>query len=383
MYLQRTLNIDNLLEHKSMFLFGPRSTGKTSLIKHQLSDKALVLNLLNSQTYMNLSNKPWELEGMIATRKNSDEYVVIDEIQRVPELLNEVHRLIEERSIKFLLTGSSARKLRHSGVNLLAGRAWKAELFPLTANEIIDFNLDRYLLHGGLPQVYLSEQPLEELNAYVDTYLKEEIQAESFIRKLQSFIKFLQAAALTSGKILNYASLSSDVEVPASTLREYYSILEDTLLGFTVPAWTKSVKRKALSKAKFYLFDIGVRNILVGTEQLDSKTDVYGYAFEHFIALELRAHLSYFRTRLTLSYWQAKNGQEVDFIIGDHIAIEVKTTNQASSKHLKGLYALQEENICKKFYLVCFDQAHRIIDGVEIIHWHDFINLLKSDAWLK
>lgn len=383
MYLQRTLKIDTLLEHKSMFLFGPRSTGKTSLIKHQLSDKALVVNLLNSQTYVNLSNKPWELEGIIATKKNSDEYVVIDEIQRVPELLNEVHRLIEERAIKFLLTGSSARKLRQSGVNLLAGRAWKAELFPLTANEIVDFNLDRYLLHGGLPQVYLSTKPVEELNAYVDTYLKEEIQAESFIRKLQSFIKFLQAAALTSGQILNYASLSSDVEVPASTLREYYSILEDTLLGFTVPAWNKSVKRKALSKAKFYLFDIGVRNILVGTESLDSKTDAYGYAFEHFIAIELRAHLSYFRTRLTLSYWQAKNGQEVDFIVGDHIAIEVKTTNQASSKHLKGLHALQEENICKKFYLVCFDQNHRIVDGVEIIHWRDFIKLLKSDAWLK
>lgn len=379
MYIHRILELKNLLARKSLFLFGPRSTGKTSLIRHQLEEGLLIINLLRSDLFMHLNNRPWELEDIINAAVPNNKLVVIDEIQRIPELLNEVHRLIEEKQLKFLLTGSSARKLKKQGVNLLAGRAWRADLFPLVTLEIDNFDLNRYLNYGGLPQVYLSDSPTEELLAYVNTYLYEEIKAEALVRNISGFTRFLETAALTSGKMLNFNSLSSDVAVPASTVREYYQILEDTLIGFIMPAWTKTVKRKAISTAKFYLFDIGVRNQLAHIKNLEPQTDLYGLTFEHFIALELRAYLSYSRSINSLSYWQAKNGQEVDFIIGDEIAIDVKTASQAQDKHLKGLKALQEEKICQKYYLVCFDRVHRITDGIQIIYWQDFLQKLWSN----
>jgi len=375
-YLQRYLNLSALLKQKSFFLFGPRATGKTSLIREQLAQNVLSINLLRSDLFMRLNANPSLLEDIIETAQNKDTIIVIDEVQKIPLLLDEVHRLIEEKKIKFLLTGSSARKLRKSNVNLLAGRAWEANLFPLIKNEIPDFSLQRYLEFGGLPTVYLSENPKEELIAYVDTYLKEEIQAEAVVRKIQSFSSFLRISALTSGKMLNFSSLSNDIGIPASTMREYYQVLEDTLIGFLLPAWTKSQKRKAISTAKFYFFDIGVRNQLADIKSIEPYSDLYGQAFEHFIAMELRAYLSYNRKNVGLSYWAAKNGQEVDFIVGDDIAIEVKTTQQVSSKHLKGLKALQEENICKKYFLISFDKLHRIHEGLEIIYWEDFLNRL-------
>jgi uncharacterized protein len=375
-YLHRFLQLDGLLAKKSIFLLGPRSTGKTSLIKHQLDPELLYVNLLRGDVFMRLNNRPWELEEIVAARTSQSNVVIIDEIQRIPELLNEVHRLIEEQKIKFLLTGSSARKLKKQGVNLLAGRAWRAELFPLTSIEILDFDLNKYLKYGGLPQVYLSESPEEELAAYVDTYLNEEIKAESLVRNLSCFTRFLETAALTSGTMLNFNSLSNDVGVPASTVREYYQILEDTLIGFTLPAWTKTTKRKAISTAKFFLFDVGVRNQLAQIRHLEPRSELYGNAFEHFIGCELRAFLSYHRNNSTLCYWQAKNGQEVDFIIGDEVAIEIKTAAQAQDKHLKGLLALKEEMICKKYYLVSFDRVHRRIQDIEILHWQDFLQLL-------
>ncbi|HQZ87731.1 MAG TPA: ATP-binding protein [Gammaproteobacteria bacterium] len=376
MYLQRLLKISDLLKQKSFFLFGPRATGKTSLIREQLSANVLIINLLRSDMFLRLSADPSLLEEIIETRANAETIIVIDEVQKVPILLNEVHRLIEEKKIRFLLTGSSARKLRKNDVNLLAGRAWEARLFPLTRSEIPDFSLPRYLNFGGLPSVYLSENPREELIAYVDTYLKEEIQAEAVVRKIQSFAKFLQISALTSGKLLNFSSLSNDVGIPAATIREYYQVLEDTLIGFLLPAWTKTQKRKAISTAKFYFFDVGVMHQLAEIYTVEPNTDVYGQAFEHFIAMELSAYLSYNRKNLTLSFWAAPNEREVDFIIGDDIAIEIKSTKSVNAKHLKGIKALQEEGICKKYFLVSFDKIHRIHEGIEIIHWENFLDLL-------
>lgn len=377
-YLQRLLNLDLLLKKKSFFLLGPRSTGKSSLIDNQLKDKSLIIDLLDGELYLQLSGKPWELGAIIKSQMDKFNYVIIDEIQKVPKLLDEVHRLIEKEKITFLLTGSSSRKLKNSGVNLLAGRAWTAELFPLVMQEIPNFELDKYLLYGGLPQVYLSDEPEEELKAYVNTYLKEEIQEEAAVRKLQSFSRFLQVSALTSGTMINFASLSNDTAIPASTIREYYHILEDTLIGFMLPAWTKSVKRKAISTAKFYFFDIGVRNKVSGIKNIEPNSDQYGKAFEHFIATELRAFLSYNRLDETLSYWQAHNGQEVDFILGDDIAIEVKTTLNPTDKHLKGLRALKEEKIVKKYFLVCFCKHEKIVDDIHIINWKNFLKNLKQ-----
>ncbi len=379
MHLQRTLKLASLLAKKSFFLLGPRSTGKSSLIEDQLASDSIVIDLLKGDLFLQLSSKPWELAAIIKAADQDFKYVVIDEIQKIPALLDEVHHLIEKQGLRFLLTGSSARKLKKGGVNLLAGRAWTAELFPLLKQEIPDFDLNRYLLYGGLPQVYLSEEPHEELNAYINTYLKEEIQEEALVRKLQSFARFLELSALTSGDMINFASLSNDVAIPASTIREYYAILEDTLIGFMLPAWTKSIKRKAISTAKFYYFDIGVRNKMSGIKSIEPHSDQYGQAFEHFIAMELRAYLSYLRIDEKLSYWQAHHGQEVDFIIGDDIAIEVKSTDNPSSKHMKGLRALAEENICKKYYLVCQCTTNKIIDNIHMIHWNDFLEKLWSN----
>jgi predicted AAA+ superfamily ATPase len=379
MLFKRYLDLPRLLEKKSHFLFGPRSTGKTFLIRSQFPKGTAILDLLESELYLRLSTNPGDLESIIFAFDNPL-IAIIDEVQRVPQLLNEVHRLIEKKGIKFLLTGSSARKLRHNQANLLAGRARQSELFPLTYSEIPKFNLDRYLHFGGLPMVYQSDEPTDDLHAYVDTYLKEEIQAEALVRQLPAFTRFLKHSALTSGEMLNFANISNDAAVPASTVREYYSILEDTFIGFMLPAYTKTIKRKPISTAKFYYFDIGVKNTLSGITSIPNQSDLYGKAFEHFIALELRAYLSYKRKHLPLTYWQSKNGQEVDFIIGDDIAIEVKTTNRTQDKHLKGLKTLEEEKLFKRYILISHDALKRRSGNLEIMHWQEFLTELWSDA---
>jgi uncharacterized protein len=381
MLFKRWLDLPNLLKKKSHFLFGPRSTGKTFLIRSQFPQGTAILDLLESELYLRLSTNPGDLESIISAFNHSS-IAIIDEVQRVPHLLNEVHRLIEKKGIKFLLTGSSARKLRHNQANLLAGRARQAELFPLTYIEIPEFNLDRYLHFGGLPMVYQSDEPNDDLHAYVDTYLKEEIQAEALVRQLPAFTRFLKHSALTSGEMLNFANISNDAAVPASTVREYYSILEDTFIGFMLPAYTKTIKRKPISTAKFYYFDVGVKNTLSGITSIPNQSDLYGKSFEHFIALELRAYLSYKRKHLPLTYWQSKNGQEVDFIIGDDIAIEVKTTNRTQDKHLKSLKALEEEKLCKRYILISHDTLKRRSGNLEIMHWQEFLTELWSDMIL-
>ena len=305
--------------------------------------------------------------------------VVIDEVQRVPMLMNEVHRLIEEQNIRFLLTGSSARKLRREDVNLLAGRAWEAHLFPLTSQEIPDFNLERYMLYGGLPPVCSSAEPEEELIAYVDTYLREEIQAEGLVRKIPAFSRFLLTSALTAGQILNFTAIASDAGVPVATVREYYQILQDTFIGFLVPGWTKTLKRKAMSSAKFYFFDLGVRNNLAQIKSIERPSNLYGQALEHFIALEIRAYLSYRRKREALNYWRTQHGQEVDFIIGGKIAIEVKAADRVTEKDLQGLRLLAEEKICQRYMLVSLDKIARRYDQYEVIPWQDFLTLLWNN----
>lgn len=380
MNIQRILNLSELLKKKSFFLFGPRATGKTFMIRHQLNESVLNINLLHSRFYLMLSAAPHELEALI-TAEPLKTLIVIDEIQRVPALLNEVHRLIEEKGLTFLLTGSSARKLRRHGHNLLAGRAWEAHLFPLTFIEIPHFDLERYLLYGGLPPVYLSQDPVEELNAYINTYLKEEIQAESLVRTLPAFSRFLQASALTSGQMLNFTEIASDTGIPVSSVREYYHILEDTFMGTMLPAYTKTKKRKAISTAKFYWFDVGVKHALAGTHHLERQSDLYGQAFEHFIVMEITAYLNYRRLRLPLTYWRSTHGQEVDLIIGDEMAIEIKSSQNIVSKHVKGLKIFAEELICRDYFLISQDVVSRKYDLIEVCHWKTFLERLWQDEW--
>jgi len=377
MELDRTIDLQGMLEKKSFFLFGPRATGKSTAVRQQLSGHATVIDLLDSRLFLRLSASPYDLESLIDAGKKK--IVVIDEIQRIPELLNEVHRLIENRGLTFLLTGSSARKLKRGQSNLLAGRVWQARLFPFTWQELPEFDLDRYLLFGGMSAVYLSEYPEEELDAYVNTYLREEIMAEGLIRKLPPFSRFLKAIALSNGEMINFTKLASDCQVPPSTVTGYVSLMEDTLVGFTLPAFRESKKRKAIRTGKFYLFDTGITHRLAGTRSLDRNSDLYGKSFEQFIGMEIRAWLSYHRIKLPLTCWRSSHGHEVDFLIGRKTAVEVKSTRRLTKGDWKGLHAIKEEEIFENYLLVSQDPMETKQGNMRAVHWKTFLTGLWRD----
>lgn len=375
--------LPELLGKKSFFLFGPRATGKSHLVQTQLGGRALVLDLLRSDLYLRLAADPGMLEALVGDRRGPEAWVVIDEVQKLPVLLDEVHRLIESRGLRFLLTGSSARRLKRGQANLLAGRAWTAHLYPLTSAEIPRFDLFRFLRWGGLPPVVTSAEPAEELRAYVGTYLQEEIRAEGLVRRLPQFSRFLVTAALTNGQMLNFAQIASDAGVPASTVREYYFLLEDTLVGFLLPAWTKSRRRKAIATAKFYFFDTGVTHALAGTESLDRNSDLYGRSFEQWVGMELRAYLGYRRRDDRLAYWRSVHQHEVDFLVGDHTAIEVKATRKVTARDLRGLQALAEEGESRRLFLVSGDRVEATHGAIRALPWQTFVEELWTDRLLR
>ena len=371
----RLLDISHMLQSRSYFLFGPRACGKTTLIKSTLPE-AKIFDLLDSQVYSRLMRSP----SLIEQETTAQDLVVIDEVQKLPSILDEVHRLIESRKQRFLLTGSSARKLKRGAANLLAGRAFQSSLFPLVSHEIPSFDLLTYINTTGLPEFYGSNHCDDFLDAYVSLYLKEEIQGEGLVRNLPAFSRFLDVMALVNGEEISYAGISSDTGVPVRTLQGYFSILEETLIGFTVPAFQKTKKRKAITRPKFFLFDIGVTNYLAKRGKIREGSELFGKAFEHFIALELRAWLSYTRSRERLQHWRSVSQFEVDFIVGERLAIEVKANDQISDKHLKGLRALGEEKIVSRRIVVSRDSAYRKTnDGIEIFPWREFISALWTN----
>lgn len=370
----RLLNLTELVNRKSIFLFGPRSTGKTTLIETQFKN-AKMYDLLDDKTFQRLVRQPSLLEE---ENLNKNKLVIIDEIQKLPKLLDEIHRLIKKHNWRFLLTGSSVRKLRRGGANLLGGRAWESHLFPLVSAEIPDFKLDQYINRGGLPHVYGSQDYQEELESYISLYLREEILAEALVKKYEYFLRFIDVVAISNGQELNYEGLSSDAGVPARTIQNYIQILQDTLVGFELKPFLFSKKRKAISRSKFYLFDIGVTNHLAKRGRLVAGGELYGFAFEHFIILELRAYLSYRRLRQDLMYWRSTAGHEVDCIIGKKMAVEIKTTDMVSQQHLKGLRALREEKMIQKYIVVSFDSEIREVDGITIYPWKIFLKELWS-----
>ncbi len=369
--IKRILDLPALLERKSFFLFGPRGTGKTTLIRNTLED-AFLIDLLEIKTYREYLKYP----SILAEQKLKP-VVVIDEVQKLPEILDEVHRLIETRKLTFLLTGSSARKLRRGGANLLAGRAWWAELFPLTSHEIPDFELLTYLNRGGLPAVYSSDDFQEELKAYTGLYLKEEIQNEALTRKISHFTEFLDLAALCNGEEISYQSIAVDCGVSANSIKNYIQILEDTLVAFQLPGFTKTRKRKSISRAKLYFFDIGVVNSLAGRGEIMAGSELFGKAFEHFIVLEIRAFLSYSRKNVNMYYWRSTSQFEVDLVLGTQWAIEIKSTTMVQNKHLKGIRALKEENNIENFAVVSCDTNERVTnDNITIFPWKRFLQKL-------
>lgn len=375
-YVQRILDLPTLMEKKSHFLFGPRQTGKTSLIHHTLKG-VKVYDLLGTSIYLALSQNPSRI-GQELTAK--DRIVVIDEIQRLPILLNEVHRLIETHGIRFLLTGSSARKLRRGGVNLLGGRARTKNLHPFTYKELGDkFDLARAMERGLLPSIYFSDDPRADLQAYAGSYLQQEIIAEGATRNLPAFSRFLKVAALCNGQIVNFTNVSNDAQVARTTVYEYFDILKDTLILYELPSWRKSKKRKPLASSKYYFFDVGVVSVLQG-RKFRPGTPEFGEAFETYLMHELISYSDYVSGE-TLSYWRSTSGFEVDFIIGDHTAVEVKAKENLSASDLKPLRALSEEKKLKRYLCVSLEPRRRRFEEVMVLPYRDFLEALWNGEY--
>ncbi|MDO9028418.1 MAG: AAA family ATPase [Candidatus Roizmanbacteria bacterium] len=376
LYIDRALSLPALMEKKSLFLLGPRQTGKTSLIRHTLKG-ARVYDLLDTSVFLALSQNPGRLAQELTP---NDRFVVIDEIQRLPILLNEVHRLIEERRIRFLLTGSSARKLRRSGVNLLGGRARTKYLHPLTCRELgRHFGLFRAIERGLIPSIYFSDDPRADLQSYAGSYLQQEIVAEGATRNVPAFSRFLKVAALCNGTIVNFTNVANDAQVPRTTVYEYFEILKDTLVLHELPAWRNSIKRKPLVSSKYYFFDIGVAATLQGRVFVPG-TPEFGEAFETYLFHELRSYSDYVSAE-PLSYWRSTSGFEVDFILGDHTAIEVKAKENVSSQDLKSLRALAEEKKLQRYLCVSLEPRARTVEGITVLPYREFLDGLWNGAY--
>ncbi len=375
--VERVLDLPELIRKKSHFLFGPRQTGKSFLIRHTLPGVRLY-DLLDHATYLALSQHP----GRIAEELTAaDRVVVIDEIQRLPELLNEVHRLIEERGIKFLLTGSSARKLRRGGVNLLGGRARTKYLHPLIARELGPrFDITRAVQRGTLPSIYFSDDPQADLAAYAGSYLQQEIVAEGATRNVPAFSRFLRVAAHCNGTIVNFTNIANDAQVPRTTVYEYFEILKDTLVLHELPAWRKSLRRKPLASSKFYFFDAGVTAALQG-RQLRPRTPEFGEGVETYLMHELVAYRDYVSGE-PLSYWRSTSGFEVDFILGDHTGIEMKAKDTISPRDVRSLRALAEERKLKRHICVSLETRPRRVDGIAVMPMQKFLDALWSGEYV-
>lgn len=374
---ERKLNVLEMLRQKSAFLFGPRSTGKTFWLKQSLPKDIPYFTLNNTSLYSKLIANPSELRSIVEPFKINP-FIIIDEIQKVPLLLDEIQELIENYGIKFLLTGSSARSLKRNNANMLGGRAQSVRFYPLSFSEISNFELSKFLRWGGIPRVYLSEEPLMELEAYLKTYLEEEIRLEANIRNLGPFHRFLKTAALCSGQLINYSSLASDASVPASTVREYFQILQDSLIATLLEPWVESKKRKAIQTSKFYFFDPGVKHYVAGTQELDRNSNLWGESFEQFILMELQTYSSYNFKRAELNFWRSVDKYEVDFVINGKIAIEVKSTKRVNDSHAKGLRAIKEEGKMDQLLLVSEDPIEKIENHIHYMPWDVFLKKLWS-----
>ncbi|MCX6109893.1 MAG: AAA family ATPase [Proteobacteria bacterium] len=384
MYLKRLLNIDFQSLDRSLFIMGPRQTGKSSFLRHQGPNQAVSFNLLDTKLRQQLEKSPWILREQVLALQPLPQFVVIDEIQLIPELLNEVHLLIEETGIRFVLTGSSARKLRRTGTNLLGGRADEYHFHPFSAMEvgIAAFDLLKALRYGLLPSVYVAKSPKRVLQAYASQYLEQEIRLEGLVRSLPAFSRFLEVAALRSGTQLNYESIAKDSGVPRTTVHEYFTILYDTFLAFPVEPWTRSTKRKPVKSNKMYFFDVGVARYLAGLPLVEFKSKDIGDAMEHWIMHEIKTWIDANALDIDLHYWRTTTGVEVDFIVDNSVAIEVKAKGEIRSDDCKGLLAISEEGI-DHLYVVCLEEKARKHGKVLILPWQDFLKRLWAGEIIK
>jgi uncharacterized protein len=384
-YYERTLAIE-LPSRQSAFLWGARKTGKSTFLKRRFPN-ARTYDLLHADLYLDLAKNPSRLRQELAYTEpgndnGSDGIVIIDEIQRIPPLLDEVHSLIENTAWRFILCGSSARKLKRGQANLLGGRAWRFQMQPLTAQEIPDFDLLRALNRGLVPSHYLSPDPQRSLQAYLQDYLTEEIKAEALVRNVPAFASFVDALAYSHGQLTNYANIARDCGVDAKTVKEYYQILEDTLLGSFIWPFAKKARRQIVrATPKFYLFDVGVAAYLARRSYHELRGAEVGRAFEHFVLMELLAYRAYRAPRMQVQYWRTKSGLEVDFVLdGGRVAVEVKIGAQPAGRDLRGLRAFIEEHQPEAAFVVCTTARPLRIEGsdrpIDVLPWQTFIEKL-------
>lgn len=381
----RSLNLPES-GRETFFLWGPRQAGKSTLLRSCYPD-AYWVDLLKSEVFRRYLDHPEYLRQELVSMPPPNpggRQIVIDEVQKVPALLDEVHWLIENRGHHFALCGSSARKVRRGAANLLGGRAVRYELRGLTAAELGDaFDLSRMLNHGYLPRIYQAARPRRLLDAYIADYVREEIAAEGLVRNLPSFSGFLDAAALSDGEMVNFANIARECGVSSPTAKAYFGILEDTLLGRWLPAYRRRRKRRVIGAPKFYFADVGVVNRLTRRGALSPGAPLYGKAFENWVMHELSACIEYREWDLVLSYWRLPSGIEVDFVLGDmEVAVEAKATARITRDHLRGLRTLAEEHpAVRKRIVVCLEpRTRRTNDGIDILPAADFVRGLGEDS---
>ncbi len=378
-YIDRILKI-NLPPRQSAFLWRARKTGKSTYLK-KCFPQSLVYDFLKTDLFFELSKKPSLLrERLLAKDNKTLNYpVILDEVQKVPQVLDEIHWLIENKGLRFILCGSSARKLKRGKANLLGGRAWRYEMFPFVSAELKDFNLLHVLNSGMIPAHYLNKNSKKALTAYTQDYLKEEVFAEGLTRNIPAFSRFFDAMGYSHGELINYSNIARECGVDSKTVKEYYQILVDTLLGRMIDSFKRRQNRRVISAIpKFYLFDVGVAGAIINRRLNEEKGELFGKAFEHLIFMEITAYNSYNELDYRINFWRTKHGLEVDFILGEgEVAIEVKSMSRIDKRDLCPLTAFIEEYSPRKALVVCNEKEERVHGQIQIMPYRKFLR----DLW--
>lgn len=379
---KRILDFENL-GRNTCFLWGPRQTGKSTLLRQQFPD-ALVFDFLLSGTIERLTAAPDIFRQECLQHKSTGRPIVVDEVQRLPNFLNDIQWLIVNEGMHFILCGSSARKVKRGAGNLLGGRALRYELFPLVSAEIPRFDLLKALNNGLLPTHYRAAEARPHLESYVGEYLKEEIFAEALVRSVPAFHRFLEAAAFSNGEMVNNQNIASECGVSGPTVKQYFQILEDTLLGRFIEVYRRRPKRRVIQSPKFYFFDVGVANYLLRRGRIEEKSEAFGKAFEHFIYQEVAAHTRYSRLQYPVATWRTASQLEVDFILGEaEVAVEVKGTDLVRPHHAKGIRAFSEEYKTRRRIIVSLDTRPRKMGDIEVLPWKEFLDQLWGGHLIK